>query len=123
MTSWEWYWLTRLDSIKASGEFFFIFGLLAAVGFVLTLMAKHVGGEDVGSLPVWFGSFTIPFLIIAGILEIAVPTTKEFAVIVVAPRMEQAIRSNEKLTQVPDNILDLANAWIEELKPKTKAGK
>lgn len=48
-----------------------------------------------------------------------IPTTKEMVAILVVPK----IANNEKIQQLPDNLLNLVNDWIKELEPKKDTAK
>jgi hypothetical protein len=53
------------------------------------------------------------FLVLAG-SGVFIPTTKQMAVIMVAPK----VINNEQVQKLPNQVLELANEWLEELKPK-----
>jgi hypothetical protein len=63
------------------------------------------------SVPILITGFI--FIILANLL----PTTKEAAVIYVVPKIVNVVTANKEIQKLPNNILQLANAWIEELKP------
>jgi len=44
------------------------------------------------------------------------PTTKQACAIYVIPR----IVNNKEVQELPEKVVDLANEWLEELKPKKK---
>jgi hypothetical protein len=115
MTSWEIYWLTRLDAVN---QLFFV-GVLVSfgVGGLFLGIAANGYWEDNETAPKWVKAGFVQFPFVAALLlTIAafIPTSKEMAAILVIPK----IVNNEKLTQLPDRVLDLANQWIEELGPK-----
>lgn len=70
--------------------------------------------------------FTWPFFS-AGcfflLLYFAMPNTKEMAIIYVTPKIVNSVMANEQLQKLPNNLLSLANAWIEEFKPDTNSVK
>lgn len=43
-----------------------------------------------------------------------IPTTKEYCAIKVIP----AIANNQQVQELPNKVIELANEWMEELKPK-----
>ena len=60
--------------------------------------------------PMWIILFTLisPLIFI--------PTTKEMCAIKIIPR----VVNNEKVQELPEKFVELANEWVEELKPKQK---
>lgn len=120
MTSWQLYWLVMLDRVnQIIMGFCMISGGVAWVSGLFWAMMVE-GGRKARW---WHKALVVQVVFICGILAIiaaVIPSTKEMAFIIVAPKMANAIQSNEKLTQMPDRVLDLANDWIEELKPKEK---
>jgi len=63
-------------------------------------------------MPVLIGIIGLIILII-GIL---IPTSKEMATIIVAPK----IINNKSVQKLPQKVIDLAGAWLDELEPKSK---
>jgi hypothetical protein len=66
-------------------------------------------------------SWGIELLVIVGYffcntVQMLVPTKTEMAAILLIPK----IMNNESIAKIPTSIADLANTWIEELKPKSK---
>ncbi len=57
------------------------------------------------------------------LLYLAMPNTKEMAIIYVTPKIVNSVMANEQLQKLPNNLLSLANAWIEEFKPDTNSVK
>ena len=113
ITESEMYWLTRLDYIQG---FLFIFGLFFS--FVITLILVVVAKDCHDAKPYYknakklslAGVFFI-LLIIGGLF---IPTTKEYAAIKLIPM----VVNDEDVQQLPDKVVDLANDWLDELKPK-----
>lgn len=58
--------------------------------------------------------FVYIFTFFISALCCAVPTTKQFSVILVTPK----IINNEQVQQIPEKIIKLADSWLEELEPK-----
>jgi len=57
-------------------------------------------------------------LIVCILLQMFTPTTKEAAVIVVVPTIINTVGEHEGLKKLPDNMINLANDWLVELKPE-----
>lgn len=53
------------------------------------------------------------------LLSLAMPNTKEMAIIYVTPKVVNSVMANEELKKLPSNLVGLANSWIEEFKPDT----
>ena len=110
------YWITRLDN------FYFMFlvmlALFAGVGLVSALIVfdNSCTREERDFAKRLFNFFAIPILLVAILGLVFVPTTKEMCAIKVIP----AITQNEKVQNLGDKTLSLAEAWLEELKPKKK---
>lgn len=124
MTSWQLYWLMRLDSI---GCFFSVISIILILASVIVLIIAtfnksmaYGGNSDAIRALKYFQTFLkmIPFIIVTSLITIFVPSTKEMAAIIVIPRLYKSLTENKKLTEIPDKVFDLANSWLEELKPK-----
>lgn len=48
-----------------------------------------------------------------------IPSTKQMAAIIIIPK----IVNNQKVQEIPDKLLSLAEAWMEELKPSQEEKK
>ena len=130
ITEWQMYWLLRLDS------FVMLSVLLCAISFVISLLfaiAGFINADTAKIMPksdiskresvnarVFFRVSKYGFVafLVSMIVCAFVPDTKEMAVIIVTPRVINALSENEEIKQIPDNLVNLANSWIEELKPK-----
>jgi hypothetical protein len=112
ITSWQIYWITRLDAISSVTSFI---GALAAVFGCAGVIASFV--ENIDELKKPF-SLLLGVGIFFGIIGLACPTSKQMAAIIVIPRLVNAVQGNKELMQLPDNLVGLANGWIDELKPK-----
>ena len=121
ITESQVYWITRLDSIRDIAVPVTVFGMLGIVVFVIAMVMKKMAIIDKDTevadratvicrllWPVLI-STTISLLIL-GFL----PTTKEMCAIKIIPR----IINNEKVQELPNKVVELANEWMEELKPK-----
>jgi len=115
------YWVTRLDNIKIALGFITILPcVLAAIWFMVALMVytfpdydsqKQEAKEHIRkALP------TLIVFFVFAIGNIFIPSTKEMCAIKIIPR----IVNNEQVQELPNKIVELANEWIEELKPKSE---
>ncbi|HIJ71136.1 MAG TPA: hypothetical protein HPP87_07210 [Planctomycetes bacterium] len=118
ITESEMYWLTRLDALNN------IFGAVAIIGVIVGLMTLYLvmflGGDQE-----WYERNTKRALelLCLGLLLILigctgqcfVPTAKEMAAIKLIP----AVSKNENVQELPNKVVDLANEWLDELRPKS----
>ena len=123
ITGWEIYWFTRLDPLKG------IVGTTAVIGLILSVLMFLLYpafcdifdcDEDKRKksltwtvrLQVAVFSATVLF----AFAHALTPTTREMAAIKVIPMIANS-ESMQKLGDVGNNMLDLANEWLRELKP------
>jgi len=128
MSIWELYWIMKLDNIVTVMEnISILFGILSGIWFVAAVITWGIGLSDLeleakeASIMLRKKLWPLP-LIFFFILSIytLIPTTKQMAALVILPPTFNYVAGNEKLKQLPENIVDLANTWIKELKPKEK---
>ena len=123
-TGWEIYWFTRLDPIRGLAGMTAVMGLI--IFFLMFLLypafcdifanddgrrKKSLARAATSQIAVF--SATIP----SALTHALTPTTREMAAIKVIPMIANS-ESMQKLGDVGDNMLDLANEWLRELKPK-----
>jgi len=122
ITEWQMYLLVMLDNIK---EFLLVLGIVTGVIAGLTLLIVLVSGgegdmskETAKKLLKLCAWTMLPIVILIFGLRSVVPSTRQMAVIVVTPKIANSVSDNKELQKLPDNIVNLANSWIDELKPK-----
>jgi hypothetical protein len=133
MTEETLYWITRMDEIKNSLSyitvFFVIVIVISLISFVISYIGKCVeekyrskeylkNDEDyilackinktatiilLLCIPLWFITFTTNTL---------TPTTKDYVAIKIVP----AIVNNEKLKNISNDFVDVAEQWLKDLK-------
>lgn len=114
ITETEMYWLTRLTSLKEGtvgigAGIMILFGVIAGVGLLAWVMEEPECGRK------WLYR-SIPIFILGGLIafsSIFIPTTKEMCAIKAIP----VIVNNEQVQELPNKVVELANDWIDELKP------
>ena len=129
ITSWDIYWITRLDSLSV---FFSIAGFgtltifICFVSWIVPMILNDPWDRDekekywkpYKKSMVW----GITVGTICAFIGVFIPTTKEFAAIYLIPK----IANNEQMQKIPDNAAKLLNAkleqWIDE-KTETKKSK
>lgn len=117
ITGWTIYWITRLDILQGMCTVGAATSGLLLVALSVILLCdeerKKSFQEGLRYWKVTFGMF-IPFLLLA----VFTPNSKVAAAMYVVP----AIANNQKVQEMPQNLLDLSNAWIksqtEKLTPK-----
>ncbi len=124
ITSWDIYWLTRLNPI---GNTISIVAALSAIGSVFIVGGAIASSscdspsERTAHKVLKRVSFIIvPILLLATTINVLLPNMKEMAAIIVVPKVINAVAQNEDFKQIPTNIVELANEWLKELKPKSK---
>lgn len=116
MSSWTLYFVLMLDSACC---FIVIVAITSlAVAFALILAYSSTISKGYGD-----GKNIRGWLILACVmaalfvpLAILTPNTKQMAAILILPK----IANNEQVQEIPGKLLDLADDWIEELKPEEK---
>lgn len=124
ITGWEIYWFTRLDPLRD------LIGMTAVMGLILSVLMfllypafcdifEYDEDKRRKSLA-WTARRQIAVFsatVLCAFTHALTPTTKEMAAIKVIPMIANS-ESMQKLGDVGDNMLDLANEWLRELKPK-----
>lgn len=118
ITTWEMYWFTRLDGLNSAAISLFVIGAVAMifciVGFSAFVLDEN---DDMQRRIKPLLTVSILTTVVGAVVAIFVPTTKEMAAIKVIPMIANS-EQMQKLGDVGNNMLDLANAWLLELKPK-----
>lgn len=106
ITSWDIYWITRLDGL--TGLFLAIAIILFTAAFICLPMGD-VGKGEIFYYKKWIiGLFCAGFIFY--ILYIFTPSTRSFAAIYLIPK----IVNNEQIQKLPDNAATLLNAKMEQ---------
>lgn len=111
------YWITRLDGITTATGLILFFGLFATVSAYVFGLVASFNEEDYIADPLFkFARRVLPVVVVAGLLNIFVPTKKDMAAIIVVPK----IANSETVAELGDGIKTLAVEWLEELRPAAK---
>ena len=109
------YLMTRADDIKftatALSFLTIILFCFLVIGYIIT---KSEGRDYESALMAKLAMLTAPFVAVFMAAAILLPTTREVAAIFVIPR----IANSESVEKIGTGIVDLATAWLEELKPQ-----
>lgn len=127
ITETEMYWLTRMYYLHVvvltysivitvlSAAWLIVSGICHAIN-----LDNSIGGYARGKelLPITRKSLklSIPCFLLSWILVLGacfIPTTKEICAIKAIP----VIVNNEQVQELPNKVVELANEWIDELKP------
>lgn len=118
MTALSLYFIIKLDAFI---ELFSIAGLLS---FLTTIACTiHYFGSKINPIEN-FPDLKIPtvlsicIFILSVSLSFVLPSTKEAAAIYFIPKFYNSITENKELQKIPPKLVDLANQWLDELKPK-----
>ena len=105
------YWITRVDDIQ--GTFLLLGGISLVVVVVGITMGAIASDLDYDEKFNWslFKWFFVP--IVCGAFAALIPSSRDLAAMYVIPK----IANNQKVQEIPSKILDLANDWLEHLKP------
>lgn len=110
ITTTQMYWLVTMDGIVCASVI-----IAAVLGFVAFLSIPMAIDDD---SPKW----TPPAIALAAVafalVAAFVPTTRQMAAILVVPK----IANSEKVQTVGNKLYDLAVEWMDELRPRGKAG-
>ena len=118
ITSTQIYWLLMLDGIKDYIGFTSIFiGFAAVIALIVGILLTANAADCDTSIKKWWigapiGMFILSSLILLG--GALTPNTKQMAIILVAPK----IVNNEQVQKFPNQLMVLANEWLEELRPE-----
>jgi len=113
ITSWDIYWITRLDGIHALAlSIFIIFAVISCFVWI-----PLTTGDYKREIKRYY-KLSAAALLISSILLVMIPTTKEAAAIYLIPK----IVNNEQVQKIPDNAMKLLNtkmeAWIADMTEK-----
>lgn len=129
----EIYWITRLDGINTFLLVLFALGASALVFFVIGLGAKICNkkyndeyGDDADYvIGCMMEKISKPFVIagvVAILLHIFVPTTKEALLIYGVGGAIDYVQSNETIKKLPDKAVEALDKYLDELNKDEKNG-
>ena len=124
ITGWEIYLFTRLDTLKELTGSTAVLGLvLSGIMFLLYPMFSEIFDRDEDKRKkylTWTTGLQIAMFfasVLSAFIYAMTPTTKAMVAIKVTPMVSNS-GSMQKLGDVGNNMLDLADEWPRELKPK-----
>jgi hypothetical protein len=121
MTATQLYFLLKLDDFRSIIENLGLTALvLGGLAFILSLVGKGVSSvNESDEIAAGLKKIIKPsaIVVVVGIIfmlfRAALPSTKQLAILYVVP----PIVNNENIQKIPGKVLNLANEWLEELKP------
>lgn len=126
ITEYQMYWLTRLDGIRAmcGGIVGVSIGIAILLTIVYAIAADFYDRDDeakktrhrIYKITAFVQVLLVTVAFLAAVSRTFIPTMKEMCAIKVIP-MIAASPQLEKLGSVGNNMLDLANEWLQELRP------
>ena len=108
------YLITRCNGIKVG---LILFGTFTIAIALFTLFVFHMT-ETLTRRRVKWGFFVVGVSVIICALSIFIPTTKEMAAIKIIPMIAQ----DKQVRELPKKIVDLADEWIDEMRPQKGKG-
>ena len=120
ITSWEMYWLTRLDSINGWMVVIAIISVLV-MGFLwIPYYTEGLNGTKGGKRIIRVYKITAAVFVVSSMICTFLPSTKEMVAIYLVPRMS----NNDQVQKLPENVLKFMNkkleTWIGEMTVKEK---
>ena len=112
------YWITRMDYLQGFALTVSItICVCCFVGVMASSIIKYVSNyeDDVKKAKRAFRWF-LPSVLVSSVLvfgAMLIPSTKEICAIKAIP----VIVNNKQVQELPNKVVELANEWIEELKP------
>lgn len=121
ITEMEMYWLTRMTGLH-NGLIGIALLIMITVAIVEGICALGWAGEgtEKNRKFIRFSKYMVPTFIVGLLLafsSIFIPTTKEMCAIKAVP----VIVNNEHVQELPNKVVELANEWIDELKPSKES--
>lgn len=121
----ELYWLTRLDAIDDVTSVACILSIVAIVISVVALVSATAtlspdDEEPFFTCPKKIIKIAFPVFIVAGLLQIFVPTTKEALVIYGIGGAYDYVREDSTAQQIPHKVIEACDAYLDELIKENK---
>jgi surface polysaccharide O-acyltransferase-like enzyme len=113
ITESEMYWLTRMDYFQTAAEVVGV--VLSLVSIAFLFISIMLWRDRKIKMKVWFLCLFVGILLfIPSIGSTFIPNTKEMCAIKLVP----LIVNDEQVQELPNKVVELANEWLDELRPK-----
>ena len=120
MSTWNLYWIMKLDVLSIFFEFLSsIIGLAMGV-FIIFFMVGWLNNDDEKFIKPLKKMSIILFVFFIPIVSITIllPDTKQMCALLVVPKVINYTMDNEEMKKMPDQIIKLGSEWLNELSPK-----
>ena len=123
MSTWMMYLLVMMDNVKC---LLLIFAIVSGSIWIASLIIGALRLSECDSdeeakitkQHIDFVKRITPITLIFILLSLGTPNSKQLVAIWLVPKMANAVQANEQMQELPDNILNLANEWIEAMRPE-----
>lgn len=111
ITPMQIYWILKLDAIHMTSGFMFFTGLLLMLvcGLGVLMFSDEYSSKTAKSfrnIITWIG---VPLVVIGGLVNVFIPTTKQMVAIHVVP----AIANNERVQNIGNKTLDISEDLLK----------
>lgn len=121
-TTLDLYMVSRLTPLTTALEAVLVLGFFATIASLIAWMISIA--EELGQNTILRNlrllALTTVVLIVAGILRILVPTTKEAFAMIVIPRAAHAAAESQCLKGLAPKAVEAAKAWLDSVVKGTK---
>lgn len=112
------YWITRMDYLQGLALVITItLSICCLIGVIISCIAKYSSNyEEERERGKKAFQQLLPFTLLCFVLlcgAMLIPSSKEYCAIKAIP----VIVNNEQVQELPNKVVELANEWINELKP------
>lgn len=110
------YWITRLDYIQS---IFIISTLLSGAAFILSAIISYIAAntssDDESRRFKKFTKTSLVVFLVSLCTATFIPSTKEACFIYVGGNTLEYIQKNDKVKELPDKVVELANQYIDDM--------
>ena len=120
MSTWNLYWIMKLDALSSFFEFLSSIIGLAMGLFIILLIVAYLNDDNIELIKPFKQILIILFIFFIPIVSIAIllPDTKQMCALLVVPKVINYTMDNEEMKKMPDQIIKLGSEWLNELSPK-----
>lgn len=118
ITPFEMYWITRASALNTM--FLILSIVFAFLSIALTPAVGETcqrGHKDTAQFLKQIYKVLLPLLALSILGVVFIPRTKELAAIIAIPAIVNSNIAQERVPEALNGIFNLAEAWMEELKP------
>lgn len=121
-TTLDLYMVSRLTPLTTALEVVLVLGFFAAIASLIAWVISIVEEFDQNTVSRNLRRLALTAVvpIVAGILRILVPTTKEAFAMIVIPRAAHAAAESQCLKDIAPKAIEAAKAWLDSVVKETK---